>query len=92
MLCCWIHLGIGSDQAAGQINAEELSLAVSGRVHRVVMLVEDGASWNGFFMDSEQGFSMLRADAHQKARRRLDCLRRPGGRNSEQSCHPGKPG
>jgi len=61
VLCCWMHLGIGSDQAVGQINAGSLTL--SGRVHRVVMLVEDGASWNSFFMDSEQGFSMLRADA-----------------------------
>jgi hypothetical protein len=30
------------------------------------MLVEDGASWNSFFVDSEQAFSMLRADATKR--------------------------
>jgi len=59
-------LGIGSDQAVGQINAGELNLTLSGRVHRVVMFVEDGASSNVFFMDSEQAFSMLRADATKR--------------------------
>ena len=66
VLCCWMHLCIDSDQAVGQINAGELSLTLSGRVHRVVMLVEDGAAWNSFFMDSEQAFSMLRADATKR--------------------------
>jgi len=59
-----LHMAVASDQAAGQIDAGTLTL--SGRVHRVVMLVEDGASWNGFFMDSEQGYSMLRADATKR--------------------------
>jgi hypothetical protein len=42
IVCCWVHLGISSDQAVGQIDAGSLTL--SGRVHRVVMLGEDGAS------------------------------------------------
>jgi hypothetical protein len=57
-------MGIASGQAVGQINAGSLTL--SGRVHRVIMLVEDGASSNVFFMDSEQAFSMLRADATKR--------------------------
>jgi len=38
-------------------------LSLSGRVHRVVMQVNDGASQNYFFMDSDQGPTVLRADA-----------------------------
>ena len=57
-------MGIASGQAVGQINVGSLTL--SGRVHRVIMLVEDGASSNVFFMDSEQAFSMLRADATKR--------------------------
>jgi len=38
-------------------------LSLSGRIHRVVMQVDDGASRNGFFMDSDQGPTVLRADA-----------------------------
>ena len=41
--------------------------SLSGRVHRVVMQVDDGASRNGFFMDSEQGPTVLRADASTQA-------------------------
>ena len=37
-------------------------LSLGGRVHRVVMQVDDGVSTNGFFMDSDQGPTMLRAD------------------------------
>jgi len=37
-------------------------MALSGRIHRVVMLVDDGAEQNGFFMDSDQGPTMLRTD------------------------------
>jgi hypothetical protein len=37
-------------------------LSLGGRIHRVVMQVDDGASRNGFFMDSDQGPTMLRAD------------------------------
>jgi len=37
-------------------------LTLGGRVHRVMMQVDDGASSNGFFMDSDQGPTMLRAD------------------------------
>ena len=37
-------------------------LTLGGRVHRVIMQVDDGASTNGFFMDSDQGPTMLRAD------------------------------
>ena len=43
--------------------SESSDLSISGRVHRVVLQVEDGASRNGFFVDSDQGPSMLRADA-----------------------------
>jgi len=60
IVCCWVYLGIGSE-AVGQTDVGGIIL--SGRVHRVVMLVEDGASLNGFFMDFEQSVSMLRADA-----------------------------
>ncbi len=42
-------------------------LSLSGRVHRVVMQVDDGASRNGFFMDSDQGPSVLRVDASTQA-------------------------
>ena len=37
-------------------------LTLGGRVHRVIMQVDDGTSSNGFFMDSDQGPTMLRAD------------------------------
>jgi hypothetical protein len=37
-------------------------ITLGGRLHRVFMLVDDGASRNGFFMDSDQGPSMLRVD------------------------------
>ena len=37
-------------------------LTLGGRLHRVIMQVDDGASTNGFFMDSDQGPTMLRAD------------------------------
>ena len=42
--------------------SESSVLSLSGRVHRVIMQVDDGASRNGFFTDSEQGPTMLRAD------------------------------
>ena len=42
-------------------------LSLSGRVHRVVMQVDDGASRNSFFMDSDQGPSVLRVDASTQA-------------------------
>jgi hypothetical protein len=64
IVCCWVCLGIGSEQAVGQTKVG--SLVLSGRVHRAMMLVEDGASSNGFFMDSEQAGSMLRADAAKR--------------------------
>jgi hypothetical protein len=38
------------------------AFTLGGRVHRVIMQVDDGASTNGFFMDSDQGPTMLRAD------------------------------
>ena len=37
-------------------------MTLSGRIHRVIMLVEDGVSTNGFFMDSDQAPTMLRTD------------------------------
>ena len=42
--------------------SEKGVLSLGGRVHRVVMQVDDGVSTNGFFMDSDQGPTMLRAD------------------------------
>ena len=42
--------------------SENSMLTLGGRVHRVIMQVDDGASTNGFFMDSDQGPTMLRAD------------------------------
>jgi hypothetical protein len=38
------------------------TFTLGGRLHRVLMQVDDGASSNGFFMDSNQGPTMLRAD------------------------------
>jgi len=37
-------------------------LTLSGRIHWVLMQVDDGADQNAFFMDSDQGPTMLRAD------------------------------
>ena len=37
-------------------------MTMIGRIHRVIMQVEDGVSTNGFFMDSDQGPTMLRLD------------------------------
>jgi len=42
--------------------SENGRLTLKGRLHRVMMLVDDGASLNGFFMDSDQGPTMLRTD------------------------------
>ena len=42
--------------------SENSVLTLGGRVHRVIMQVDDGASTNGFFTDSDQGPTMLRAD------------------------------
>jgi hypothetical protein len=47
--------------------SENGMLTLGGRLHRVVMLVDDGASRNGFFMDSDQGPSMLRVDISNEA-------------------------
>lgn len=41
---------------------EHGELRLGGRIHRVVMWVDDGASQQGFFMDSDQGPTMLRVD------------------------------
>jgi len=42
---------------------ENLSVAFSGRVHRMLLGVDDGANSDAFFTDSEQGPTMLRFDA-----------------------------
>jgi len=47
--------------------SENSVLSLSGRVHRVVAQVDDGAARSGFFMDSDQGPSVLRADASTQA-------------------------
>ncbi len=42
---------------------EKLALTFSGRLHRMLLGVDDGASSDIFFTDSEQGPTMLRFDA-----------------------------
>ena len=42
---------------------ENLELTFSGRVHRMLLTVDDGANTDMFFTDSEQGPTMLRFDA-----------------------------
>lgn len=42
--------------------AQNGEMTLSGRIHRVIMQVDDDANRNGFFMDSDQGPTMLRAD------------------------------
>jgi hypothetical protein len=37
-------------------------MTLSGRIHRVIMQLEDGVSTNDFFMDSDQALTMLRTD------------------------------
>ncbi len=46
--------------------SENLSLQFSGRLHRMVMSVDDGAGTTSLFTDSEQGPTMLRFDASGK--------------------------
>jgi hypothetical protein len=46
--------------------SESAVLTLGGRLHRVLMQVDDGASRNGFFMDSGQGPTMLRADVKSR--------------------------
>ena len=43
---------------------------LGGRLHRVIMQVDDGASTNGFFMYSDQGPTMLRADISNRVNSR----------------------
>ena len=45
---------------------ENLSLQFSGRLHRMILNVDDGANTNTFFTDSEQGPTMLRFDVNGK--------------------------
>lgn len=45
---------------------ENLTLTFSGRLHRMLLGVDDGASTDAFFTDSEQGPTMLRFDATGK--------------------------
>ena len=45
---------------------ENLELTFSGRVHRMLLTVDDGANTDMFFTDSEQGPTMLRFDATGK--------------------------
>ena len=45
---------------------ENLSLQLSGRLHRMIMNVDDGADTTALFTDSEQGPTMLRFDATGK--------------------------
>ena len=42
-------------------------LSLGGRLSRLMMQVDDGASTNGFFMDSAQAPTMLRADISTQA-------------------------
>jgi len=45
---------------------ENLALTFSGRLHRMLLAVDDGANTDLFFTDSEQGPTMLRFDATGK--------------------------
>lgn len=42
---------------------ENLAVTFSGRVHRMLLAVDDGANTDAFFTDSEQGPTMFRFDA-----------------------------
>lgn len=60
-----------ADEAPAEVDSryiqrknENLSLTFSGRVHRMVLNVDDGANTDLFFTDSEQGPTMLRFDAN----------------------------
>ena len=46
---------------------ENLSLLLSGRVHRMVLGLDDGANTDRFFTDSEQGPTSIRFDVNAKA-------------------------
>ena len=50
-----------------QVNTTEsltdITWSLSGRIHRIIMAVDDGAETNSFFMDSDQGPTMIRLDA-----------------------------
>ncbi len=46
---------------------ENLTLTFSGRLHRMILVTDDGANTDAFFTDSEQGPTMLRFDATGKA-------------------------
>jgi hypothetical protein len=61
-----ILLALSPHTASGQESSEP-SLRLSGRIHRMVMQVRDGSETNGFFTDSDQGPTMLRADARREA-------------------------
>ena len=58
------HEGSAHDSGKTYVlsNTSKTDMDLSGRIHRVIMQVDDGASTNGFFMDSDQGPTMLRAD------------------------------
>jgi hypothetical protein len=51
-----------------QTDGEKGPLSFSGRIHRVVMQVDDGVSSDGFFVDSDQGPTMLHADVISRSR------------------------
>jgi hypothetical protein len=53
---------LASAQSIVLRRSENGVLSLGGRLHRVMMRVDDGASTNAFFMDSDQGPTMLRAD------------------------------
>lgn len=46
---------------------KNLAVTFSGRLHRMVLGVDDGANTDAFFTDSEQGPTMLRFDVDGKA-------------------------
>ena len=50
---------------------ENLDLTFSGRLHRMILGVDDGANSEAYFTDSEQGPTMLRFDARGRVDERL---------------------
>jgi hypothetical protein len=70
-----IHEGSSRDSGKTFIlsSSSKTEMILSGRIHRVIMRVDDGASSNGFFMDSDQGPTMLRADLQPTDEGRILC-------------------
>jgi hypothetical protein len=62
LVLAWVSVATGQSTFVMR-QGEHGELRLGGRVHRVVVWVDDGASQQGFFMDSDQRPTMLRVDA-----------------------------